>query len=281
METVSMQSLLKENEEKLLNELRADTLIDGNAAKSTARLSSLLEQMLLRYNAACADEPVRQALAECMSVTAREMLDLPLAVSAAKETEHRKIRTGSVICLLLAVICGLLSVMLILDLFVPGIVLLCAAALFAYLSGRLWYGEREVRVRTEADPEQILKTLKRTAETMDRKADEFMAQQLIPAQSAAHGSCSSSSAPVSDDELRLFADLLEALYAENGDFALRQLRKLLPYLESRGISAADYSPEDAELFEILPSRTEAVTIRPALFSDGKLLLPGRATEVSR
>ena len=100
MDTVTMQSLLKASEGKLRDGLQADAVIDQK--QSADRLNSLLEQMLLRYNAAHTDEPARQALAECMSVTARDMLGLLSAISAVKEIEKRKVRTGAVICMLLA-----------------------------------------------------------------------------------------------------------------------------------------------------------------------------------
>ena len=78
-----------------------------------------------------------------------------------------------------------------------------------------------------------------------------------------------------------YLDRLEALYAGNGAFALRQLGKLPAYLEKRGVELAEYSEETAELFELLPSRNQTMTQRPALLAGEKLLLSGKATEQIR
>jgi len=40
----------------------------------------------------------------------------------------------------------------------------------------------------------------------------------------------------------------------------------------------DYSPETADLFELLPTKRSSATQRPALVSGETLLLAGRATE---
>ena len=74
------------------------------------------------------------------------------------------------------------------------------------------------------------------------------------------------------------ADLLEGLYSENGDYSLRQLKKLLPYLRRRGIETQDYDGANAAAFELLPTRRESRTMRPAIYAGDKLLLPGRAAE---
>ena len=80
------------------------------------------------------------------------------------------------------------------------------------------------------------------------------------------------------ESLKLVGDLLEALYADNGDYALRQLRQLTPWLRRQGVEVVDYGADSAELFELLPTKKAAATQRPALVADGKLLLVGRATE---
>ena len=112
---------------------------------------------------------------------------------------------------------------------------------------------------------------------MDRKTAEFLDLSKGWQQEAAEAV--SADGPALDGEsLKLAGDLLEALYAENGDYALRQLRQLLPWLSRQGIEVVNYSADSAELFELLPTKKAAATQRPALVSDGKLLLVGRATE---
>lgn len=277
MDSVNMSSLLLAEEDKIRNELRADSAINQNRRQSVDRLNGVLDAVLLRYSAANANDPKRQAVADCQAAAVRDMLGLLLAGTARKEIEKRRFRVGGVICLLLAVICGLIAALLIRDYYLPGCILMAAAVLFGFLAGRLWYGEREVRVHAELDADVVWKTLKKAMETMDRKSEEYLAQEetWIREQKDTASPASASRDP---ETLRLLGDLLEALYADNGDYALRQLKKLLPWLRQQGIEAVDYSPETADLFELLPTKRSSATQRPALVKEGTLLLAGRATE---
>ena len=277
MDSVNMSSLLLAEEDKIRTELRADSAIDQNRRQSVNRLNGVLDAVLLRYSAANANDPKRQAVADCQAAAVRDMLGLLLAGTARKEIEKRRFRVGGVICLLLAVICGLISALLIRDYYLPGCILMGAAVLFGFLAGRLWYGEREVRVHAELDADVVWKTLKKTMETMDRKSEEYLAQEETWLRERTD-TASPASASRDPETLRLLGDLLEALYAGNGDYALRQLKKLLPWLRQQGIEAVDYSPETADLFELLPTKRSSATQRPALVSRETLLLAGRATE---
>ena len=277
MDSVNMSSLLLAEEDKIRTELKADSAIDQNRRQSVDRLNEVLDAVLLRYSAANAGAPKRQALADCQAAAVRDMLGLLLAGTARKEIEKRRFRVGGVICLLLAVIFGLISALLIRDYYLPGCILMGAAVLFGFLAGRLWYGEREVRVHAELDADVVWKTLKKAMETMDRKSEEYLAQEETWLREQKDTS-SPASASRDSETLRLLGDLLEALYADNGDYALRQLKKLLPWLRQQGIEAVDYSPEAADLFELLPTKRASATQRPALVSGETLLLAGRATE---
>ena len=278
MQTVNMQSLLDSEEEKLRGELRADALIDRNRKQSVVRLNDVFSQMLLRYNAANSDDRTRQAIADGLTATAQDMLGLLQAAEAKKEIEKRRVRTGAIIGLLLTVICMLAAVLSIRDYFPVGCVFMVGAAVCGFTAGRLWYGEREVRVRIELDPDLVWKTIKKTVETMDRKTEEFLAQEQAWEQDASSAARAASLNQLGEEEIRLYGDLLEALYSGNGEFALRQLKKLLPYLRSREIETRDYDPESAEYFELLPTKKEPGTQRPAILQGERLLLAGRATE---
>ncbi len=276
MEPVTMSGLLKADEEKIRGELKADEAFDRNRKQSAVRLDEAFGRILLRYNAACTEEPLRQALADCQMAAVRDMLALLTAGTAQKEISKRRFRTGGVIALLAAVILGLCAVLLIRDYYLPGCILIAAAALAGFVAGRLWYGEREVRVRAGLDPEAVWRTLKKTADTMDRKTEEFIDAEKSREQENA---AAPSAASLPDAEsLQLIGSLLEALYAANGDYALRQLRQLPPWLRRQGIELKDYGPDTAELFELLPTKKASATQRPALLAEDRLLLAGRATE---
>ena len=272
-----MSGLLKADEEKLRSELKADALYDKDRKQSAVRLDEAFSKILLRYNAACTDDPMRQALADCQTAAVRDMLALLTAGTAQKEISKRRFRTGALITLLLAVIFGLVAALLIKEYYLVGCALMAAAALSAFLAGRLWYGEREVRVRAGLDPDVVWRTLKKTTETVDRKTAEFLDLSRGWQQEAAEAT--PADGPALDGEsLKLVGDLLEALYAGNGDYALRQLRQLPPWLRRLGVEVVDYGADSTELFELLPTKKAAATQRPALVADGKLLLVGRATE---
>lgn len=277
MDPVTMSGLLKADEEKIRNELKADAAFDKNRKQSAVRLDDSFSKLLLRYNAACTDDPVKQAVADCQTAAVRDMLPLLTAGTAQKEISKRRFRTGGVIALLIAVIFALISVLLVRDYYLVGCAMIALAAVCAFLAGRLWYGEREVRVRAGLDPEIVWRTLKKTTETMDRKTAEFLGLYKGWQQEAETAAPASSSV-LDPESLKLVGDLLEALYAENGDYALRQLKQLLPWLRRQGIDVKNYSTDTAELFELLPTKKASATQRPALVSEGKLLLVGRATE---
>ena len=277
MEQNTMTSLLKAEEETTRNQLRADALIDRNRKQSADRLNELLGQILLRYNASYSDDGRRQALADGMTAAVQDMLPLLTAGTAFKEVPKRKVRTGGIILLLTAVICALISVMLIRNYFPVGCAFLALATVFGFLAGFLWHGEREVVVHAGLDPELVWKTLLKTVETVDRKTEEILEQE--DALSADAGAGTHTGAGLSDPEaLQLFGDLLEGLYSGNGDFALRQLRKLQPWLASNGIETRDYAPDTAEMFDLLPTKNNPATLRPALLADGRLAAAGKATE---
>ena len=280
MEQPTLSALLKAEEETTRNQLRADDIIDRNRKQSVDRLNELLGGMLLRYNAAYSGEQSRQAIADSMTAAVQDMLPLLNAGTAVREMPKRKVRTGAIVMLLLAVICALVCVLLIREYFPVGCAFLALAAVCGFAAGLLWHGEREVRVHAGLNSELVWKTLQKTVETMDRKTEEFLAQEA-DLSSGAESEAISGAGITDPEALQIFGDLLEGLYSGNGDFALRQLKKLQPWLADRGIETRDYGPETAEMFDLLPTKNRPTTLRPALVADGKLLTMGKATEQLR
>ena len=274
MEQTTMQALLASDEERVRNTLRAGQTVDLSRESALRTLGDELGVLLLRYNAGCVDDPERQAVADAMTAAARDGLDLLLAGRTELKPGKREARLGAPWLLLLAAALGAAALWL-LPRYAPAGWVGCALALLcAYLSGRLWTKEGAPQAVDTLDPERLWATLRKTAETMDRKIDAFSA--LARERRERERAAEREKLPLDREELALVAELLEALYAQNGDFALRQLRRLLPWLRARGVETADYGAETAELFELLPIRSETVTLRPALLHEGKLLLTGRA-----
>ena len=282
METVTMEQLLKAEEEKIRGEIRADTTIDQDKTQSVSRLKETLAQVLLRYNAANSGNQTRQAIADSMTAAIQDACGFLLASTAEKEISKRPLRAGAIISLLCSIICCLSSLLLFGQKmsFLIGCILMVLAIFLAFLSGRLWYGEREVKVRTGLDDDTVWKTLRKTSATMDRKIDRLCELEDARIQEA-RKSAGETRQKISAEELNLLGDLLEGLYSENGEFSLRQLRKIKPYLQRQGIELEDYAANNAEFFEILPSKKGAATLRPALLEGETLLLAGKATELER
>ena len=282
METVTMEQLLKAEEEKIRGEIRADTTIDQDRTQSVSRLKETLAQVLLRYNAANSGNQTRQAIADSMTAAIQDACGFLLASTAEKEISKRPLRAGAIISLLCSIICCLSSLLLFGQnlSFLFGCILMVLAIFLAFLSGRLWYGEREVQVRTGLDDDTVWKTLRKTSATMDRKIDRLCELEDARIQEA-RNSAGETRQKISAEELNLLGDLLEGLYSENGEFSLRQLRKIKPYLQRQGIELEDYAANNAEFFEILPSKKGAATLRPALLEGETLLLAGKATELER
>ncbi|MBR0159942.1 MAG: hypothetical protein IJQ02_01410 [Oscillospiraceae bacterium] len=278
MEKPGMTDLLTAEEEKIRNELRADMDIDQNRRQSVERLKSQYSDLLLRYNAMNGGDRVRQAMADCLTATAQDGLSLLMAGQAKKEIAKRKLQPGAVIGLLMSVIFCLLAALLVQKTFIAGCVCVVCAVFCAFLSGRLWYGERSVKVRTEIDADSVWNTLRKTAGTMDRKIAEFCSLAEGWEKEAAEKNAPQKEKVFDESELKLFGDLLEALYADNGDYALRQLKQVRAFLRAQGIELRDYTPGEEELFELLPTKNASATQRPALLKGESLLLVGRATE---
>lgn len=275
MEKLSFQELLRADEDKLRTTLRAGAEIDRSREASIETLSDALGTMLLRYNAACAPDRLRQMLADGLTAEARDALGLLKAGGAVKETAKKELSGWATLLLLLAAALAAVGLYLIGAPPLAAILCLIGAIAAAFIAGRGWFRSQQVSVRATLDPEVLWTVLRRMSETMDRKIEEgsARAQEYLRSAEAAR-----SGAQDDPETLALFGDLLEALYAQNGDFALRQLKKLPLYLHERGIRTEDYNGGNAELFDLLPSRRPAATQRPALLREGKLLRAGRATE---
>lgn len=277
MDSVSMEGLLRAREERLRGELTADDQIEKDRKRSVERLREAFGEMLLRYNAEYSDDRTRQALADCLTATAGELFPLLLVGSVKTESSARRVRPAGLTALLLSTVCALAAVLLYstYPLVSYGLFALCALGLF--LAGRFWFTERTEHTRVGVDAELLWRTICRTGETMDRKIDAFCAQARVW-EKERDAKVNPGADSIAPEELQLFADLLEGLYSGNGDFSLRQLKKVLPWLTRHGVDIVEYSPGAAASFELLPTKNESRTLRPALMAGDRLLLAGRAAE---
>lgn len=79
-----------------------------------------------------------------------------------------------------------------------------------------------------------------------------------------------------DAMLDLLISLMEAKATGREDAAVRSLDQAESYLRMLGVTPVYFTPENAALFDVLPTISEERTIRPALMKDGGLLRRGVA-----
>ena len=279
MESTTMQALLAADEEKVTNTLRANITVDKSRERCVETLRGELGDMILRYNADCSDDVLRQAVADSMASAVRDSMEFLLAGAMETKKGEKKARAGAPLLPILAIaVCAagifLLREQMVTEYAVYGC--LAAAVLLAFVAGRIWFKDRDVSARLSLDPDAVWYTMKRTAETMDRKLREF--SERAKALEEKNAETEGETPPLTQEELALFGDMLESLYADSGEYALRQVRKVVPYLKERGIELVDYDRNCRELFELFPTKNAAATLRPAILWNNKLLLIGRATE---
>ena len=83
---------------------------------------------------------------------------------------------------------------------------------------------------------------------------------------------------ITGDLLSPMQMLMEAVYTEDGSYALKAAPQLIDALGSEGITVVEYSEENRDLFDMFPGTEAGLTIRPAMVKDGKVLARGQATE---
>ena len=270
----SMQSLLSADEERLQRSLQASQSVDRSRARSVQALDDALSALLLRYNASCVGDRRRQGEADAMTAVARDSLGFLKASGAVLEKAPAQRRVGAPYLLVLAVLLCAPAILSVQTHPIIAYICLAAAVLCAFLSGLLWIKAGEGQAVSVLSPDKMWRTAARIAETMDRKLEDLAA---LPAESAAPEPSGPDACPLSREDLALMAELLEALYANDGGFALQRLKKLRLYLREKGIELLEFQRDTEEYFEVLPSKQRSATLRPALLYHGDLLMVGRAT----
>ncbi len=153
-----------------------------------------------------------------------------------------------------------------------GVLAVACAALFA--SGLLLRGNGKGRsvdkVEITADAADLVRRLSAVIMQIDKNLTAFQDEEARRARESGEIS-------LRKDELELFAALLEAGRSDSPELVLEQLADAEHFLYARGVELCDYTPERARWFELLPA-DETRTLRPAMFSGGKLLKKGLATD---
>ena len=126
--------------------------------------------------------------------------------------------------------------------------------------------ERKASFRT--DPEKCMRALTAVVLTIDGQLKEAEAEEKARLRRA-----EMEQPPFEEAELDLFAALLEAQAAGDGEYALEKAEDLKYLLHTKDVETVDFSAEHSDWFEKMPGDLPG-TIRPAFVRRGKLLRKG-------
>ena len=291
---MAMLEYLEKDKEKVLAELVSAALPE----RAVKVLESELDRLLYQYNESEEEERLRSA-ASAMTETAKISLSYLNAMGEPKIWERyedddpnapTKKPIPVIAWIFLLVGAAMPFAALVLAAQVPdgtfkfvgspvtfgltggGAVLLFLAGLFMH---RKPIAKKQTKIRqTElaVDPEKTWRALRAVVLSMDRNLEETGAQVKWERREKTE---TEGTALLPAPEIDFFAELLEAGYSGDGEFALERLGGVKFFLHKNGVDAVEWSPENDELFDRLPA-AESGTIRPALFSEGRLLKKGLA-----
>ena len=131
--------------------------------------------------------------------------------------------------------------------------------------------ETEKKVLLHTDPDKLYRSLQAIVITMDRQLEIAGEEERADLRRLT----AKEEDPLPREELELFAGLMEAAASRDEEYALEKIEDVKYYLHKNHVDTVDYTREHEDWFELLPSE-EAGTIRPALVSEGRLLVKGLA-----
>jgi len=287
----SMQMYLEKDKERFLNNL-AKTL---NKAAALKEVRNELDRILYSYN----EQDLSDAQKEAASFMIQSVKPAFSALEADGEAtvftreevngkkEEAKRSVFFTVFLFLGLLCSLASLGYIYIAYVQyakdyypwalfgGVFL---ASLFLLLAGifskkkpakerKQYYAEMHI------DSEKVYQSVFATILVIDKQLEELQIRESI----ALKKQMQEGGSGVDDNEIELYAQLLESAYADR-DNPLSQefVSQLKYYLHKHHIEVVEYTKENKGYFDFMPS--EAVsTIRPAFLLDGTILKKGLAS----
>ena len=128
------------------------------------------------------------------------------------------------------------------------------------------------RARTRVNVYDLMRMTDRLTQAMDDSLSQAgQEQQTLPGAGRAE---------LTGDMLTPVQMLMEAVYTQDGDYALKAAPQLVSALNEQGVELVEYTPDHRDWFELFPGTEDGLTIRPALVKEGRLLARGQATEVA-
>jgi len=285
---MGIASFLENDKDRLIAGLdKAESLQDAGRI-----LESEMDQLLLKYNEGCASQRQRSSSSYMMQA-ARTAVPLLYSQGTPRVWEYDEapqkaagVSGRSRVFLFAGVICGIISVV------VPALspaalssaslpvslVTLAAALALMFAAGYFRArpaaasGKKQQKVEIPVSSEKIYRTLHTAALVMDQNLSDIQTEEEWEKKNPASANAAEGPFP---EDLELFAQLLEAEYSNDGQYAIEKLGTLKYYLHRKGVELIDYSSGTAQMFDVMPSKTPG-TIRPALVSSGRLLKKGLA-----
>ena len=246
-------------------------------------LCASLERMRLKYG----QQERNHAHADRLFDVARQSVKTMLAVSGVgvnvlSDEPHTPFPADKIVAAMPMagiVVGAVLTVwMLVKDLYVPAVLAGILSAL-SWLEAQVVYRRRiAVSAVAKLNNHELLRVLDRTMEALEDAIDQELQQRRQEKLAAAADSNEEQPAVISKELLDAIQMLMEAGQGKDGEYALKALPKLNDALLNQGIKQVMYSEETAQYFEMYPAVEGGITIRPALMKDGRVLMPGQATE---
>ena len=274
---MSFADNLKQDEDRLLTMMRADPGI----APVRKVLQNELDRLLVQYNQDCADPVLQCAAAGLVRSVSRTV---PV-IEAAKDAKIWEFggngKKAFPFWLLIDIWIAAALIVLFFTGAETGKVLAVAAfmgvaALQLYLMlQRRQTGTKEQKAEIQVDAEAAWQALYAAALTIDHSLSEIA--QELEALKRKDGSAE----VLTREQTELYAEMLEASCAGDGEDALEALESLKFHLHRLGVELVESQKEHPEWFETLPASHDLLRdgnglIRPAMVCKGKLLKKGLA-----
>ena len=273
---MTMVELLEDDRDRLIGELESAPQPD----RALAIMEKETDRLLYRYNESEKYEVSTAAAADMMQVC---RMGLPFVDSIGDNVVWTAGESKKSPPILISV--GLFSAgaaFLLLSFFdLKGAIdnLWGVFACIAFITGAFLLGrEKQAAVRPDTSRQKVenlidAKSIYRTFKGMMQIVDQNISRAVSRA-STTSGTLSAGD-EISEGELSLYAELLEAMYSRDGEAALDKMEDIRYFLHRNHIEVVDYTGNNREWFDVMPS-ISAATIRPALTCDGKLLKKGLA-----
>lgn len=152
-----------------------------------------------------------------------------------------------------------------------GLEISLVGCLVLLLAGFMLFHRKKVKRNTTVEISVDAEDIADRLEGIIKEVDDVLAMRKKRTEETARANAVS----LSEDEVKLFAYLMEAKYSGDGEYMAEQLADVETYLSKLNILLVDYKVGAEKYFEFLDG-DETKTIRPALLRDGRVLSMGLA-----